>query len=115
MTEADEDSSRRRAVSTADRDVYSVEHDWADERPIGVTVAKAVSAIAGVRPTDLEPLHGVVDTDALERLFRPTAAGPRPERNCVHFPVSGHGVTVYADGVVVVEAPGYDGVESSSQ
>ena len=108
MTEVDEDSSRQRAVSTADRDVYSVQHDWADETPIGTTVVKAVSAVSGVRPTDLEPLHGVLDTDALERLFRPTTNGPRPQQNYVHFPVSGHDITVYADGVVFVEAPERD-------
>lgn len=108
MTEADENNSRQRAVSAADRDVYSVQHDWADETPIGTTVVKAVSAVSGVRPTDLEPLHSVLDTDALERLFEPTADGPRPQQNYVHFPVSEHDITVYADGVVVVEGPKRD-------
>ncbi|EJN57248.1 HalOD1 output domain-containing protein [Halogranum rubrum] len=111
MTKVDEDSSRQRAVSTAERDVYSVQHDWADETPIGTTVAKAVSAVAGVRPTDLEPLHSVVDTDALERLFEPIGDGPRPQQNYVHFPVSEHGITIYADGVIVVEAPNYDDIK----
>lgn len=108
MTEVDEDGSRRQAASTADRDVYSVQHDWADETPLVTTVVKAVSAVAGVRPTDLEPLYSVVNTDALERLFLPTDDGARPAESVVQFPVSDHDVTVYGDGVVVVETPSYD-------
>mgnify|MGYP006310412499 FL=1 len=108
MTEVDEDSSRRRTTSTADCDVYSVQHDWTDETSITTSVAKAVSAVAGVRPTDLEPLHRVVNTEALERVLQPTTDGPRPAENCVQFPVSGHEITVYGDGVVVIEVPEYD-------
>jgi hypothetical protein len=108
MTEVDEDSSRRQAASTADRDVYRVQHEWAGETSLTTTVAKAVSAIAGVRPIDLEPLHQVVNTDALERVFQPTTEGARPTENYVQFPVSGHEITVYGDGVVVIEVPEYD-------
>lgn len=113
MTEVDEDSARHRGESVSDRDIYSTQHDWAGEMTLTTTVVKAVSAVAGVRATDIEPLHRVLDTDALEQLFQPLEDGPRPDDSYVHFPVSGHDITVYADGFVVVEAPGYDGASTS--
>jgi hypothetical protein len=41
-----------------------------DEGHIATSVARAVAAVRGTAPTDLPPVHDVVDVDALDRLVR---------------------------------------------
>lgn len=108
MNEVNEGSRHMQVAPASRQDVYSVQHDWESDDALSVTVAKVVSVVAGVPPTELEPLHHVVDTDALETLFQPLDGETRPENSYVSFPFSGHNVTVYADGVVVVETLGSD-------
>lgn len=66
-------------------------------------IIRAVAEAKGVEPTDLETtLHDIVDPDALEMLFRPTATGtPRP-RGRVQFRMAG--CTVLFDTEVGVTA-----------
>lgn len=57
-----------------------------------VAVISAVAAVSNTRPKELEPLQGVVDTDALDALFQPGSHGH------VTFPYSGYEVNVRSDG-----------------
>lgn len=65
---------------------------------LSLEIVTAVAAKTGREPSEMEPLHNVVDTDALDRLFR--GANGR-----VSFPYEGYHVVVEADGTVTVEDP----------
>lgn len=63
-------------------------------------IVEAVADREGCEATELDPpLYGVIDPDALERLFEPA---DRPEGR-VTFPYNGYRVVVTADGDVAVE------------
>jgi len=62
-------------------------------------IVQAVAADADVSPTDLEPLHDVLDPDALANLFEPSRTAPRPT-GWVTFHYSGYEVVAHADGHV---------------
>lgn len=89
---------------------HSVVHDWTDDGSLSTTVVKAVAAVSGRRPTELDTLHSVLDPDALDALFGPIQQG-RPADSCVAFTLSNHRIRVYADGLVVVVPPRGNSVE----
>ncbi|WP_247379703.1 HalOD1 output domain-containing protein [Halorientalis brevis] len=63
---------------------------------------KVITDIAkreGVSPTELTPLHAVVDPDALDALFQPTPDSVRMDGD-VSFRYCGYRVTANADGCV---------------
>lgn len=62
-------------------------------------VAAAIAAREGVDPTDLPPLHGSIDTEAMDAVLR-SAAGAR-----LAFTHLGYEVTVTGDGDVSVVDP----------
>lgn len=64
--------------------------------PPSETVVGAVADAEGVAPTDLPPLHGAVDTEALDALFRERVPGS------VTFDYADHTVLVSGDGDVHV-------------
>lgn len=68
-------STRSSTDRTRVHDEVRYERD--DDEPLTVAVAEAVATYRGVDVMDLEPLHGVVDTDALERLFEPHGKSDR--------------------------------------
>lgn len=68
---------------------------------ISHTVVTAVAEAKGVDPLDLTPLTEVVDVDALDRMFRPTATS-QPSSLELSFWMAGCDVVVRGDGEVVV-------------
>lgn len=74
-----------------------------DERSVSQSVVEAVADAEGVAPEDLEPpLYEVIDPEALERVFAPTASGARRDGR-IEFVYNGYDVTVRGDGRVSVE------------
>lgn len=69
--------------------------------PISDVVVTAVADAKGVDPLDVEPLHSVVDPDALDRMFQPRVGAP-PSSLEVTFELDGCAVEVRADGEVAV-------------
>lgn len=62
----------------------------------GMAVVSAVAAITNTDPKEMEPLHGVIDTEALNSFFRRGSDGQ------ITFPYSGHVVVIRSDGVITV-------------
>ena len=65
----------------------------------------AVAAVSDTDPTDLPPLHGTVDTDALNRLFEEPAREPSGSRRVLCFSFAGWNVFVRDDGRIRVCDP----------
>lgn len=61
-------------------------------------VAKAVAVVVDSPPSELDTLHSVIDPDALDSLFQPTAY----EDAHVRFQFMGCQVWVYSDRVIEV-------------
>ncbi|MFC5135063.1 MULTISPECIES: HalOD1 output domain-containing protein [Haloferacaceae] len=72
----------------------------AEDTSVCVAIVEAVSTVTGTEPTRLDPLYGVVDTDALERLVE--SGGTDTE---ITFSFEGCRITVFGDGGVVVTDP----------
>ena len=71
---------------------------------ISETVVTAVAEAKGVDPLDLDPLYTVLDPDALNRVFHPTAGSP-PTSMELRFSMAGCQVVVHGDGEVIVTPP----------
>lgn len=86
-----------------DSETYRAEYD-----PDGVETSTAVvaslSAVLDCEPTELDPLHASIDTDALDAVLRvrSTTVGDVS----VTFNVAGRAVTVHSYGVVAIGRPG---------
>lgn len=91
--------SRHSPASAEDSVEYRTRIDGMDPEVLQRAVVEAVAAAAGVEPTDLDPLYGAVDPDALSRLFW-DSGGLRD----VSFAYAGYHVRVFADGEVVVRS-----------
>lgn len=73
---------------------------WIDNTRPAECVVEAVAELTGSVPTDLQPLHEVVDYDALNELFH--AEGPAMSAaTLVQFQFEGCAVTVHGNGWVV--------------
>ncbi len=73
------------------------------ERP-SLRVLKRVAEADGIDPVNLEPpLHDVVDTGALDRLFESICRDGSTRCGSISFRYREHDVTVHADGRVVLE------------
>lgn len=70
-----------------------------------VDVVRAVSAIAGVPPCELEPLHEHVDPDALNALFGPHRCDASPPGVEICFTFHGHLVVVDGAGGIAIHPP----------
>jgi hypothetical protein len=69
-------------------------------------VLRKVADAEGEVPGDLDPpLFQVVDPDALDALFAPTAGDSERTTGMVRFEYLGYKVTVLADGSVTVRDP----------
>ncbi|AGB17213.1 hypothetical protein Halru_2635 [Halovivax ruber XH-70] len=72
---------------------------------LGVEIVSEIADREDVDATALTPpLHDVIDTDALESLFEPTATTDRVGPGTVSFLYHGYDVTVTATGDVRVRA-----------
>ncbi|AGB17672.1 hypothetical protein Halru_3106 [Halovivax ruber XH-70] len=63
-----------------------------------VSIVDAVAAASGCEPAELQPLHDVVDPDALQALF----AGAGRSTGRIRFAYGEYTVVVDADGNVLV-------------
>ena len=84
---------------------YHIYHDMDQPPSISTIVIRGVATLKGVRPTDIEPLHDVIDPDALNALFQPGSEEISEHRASVSFPLEGYEVTVCADGEIVITIP----------
>ena len=78
------------------------------QRSPSLDVIEAVADAEGVSPEELcppeyEPLHEVVDPQALDELFAPTRRGRQRTPGTVTFTFCGYEVTVSGDGTVELE------------
>jgi hypothetical protein len=89
------------------------QREWR-EGDITCRIVEAVAASAGGDVTDVVPLYDVLDPDALERLFRPSAPSRADANPSVRFEYEGHVVTVDGDGDVDVRRLAPDGPRSRS-
>lgn len=73
------------------------------DESLSVALVNSVAELAGREVSSLPPLHEVIDPDALERLFEPTATGPRV--GTIEFRYAGYLVTVAraTDFVITLE------------
>lgn len=88
-----------------DTQTYHVYQDLEQPPPISTIVIRGVATLKGVRPTDIEPLHDVIDPDALNALFQPVSEELSEHRASVSFPLEDYKVTVYAEGEIVIAIP----------
>lgn len=72
--------------------------DWTDTERPSHAIVTAVAAEEMVDPLDLEPLQGVVDTDALNALFRPADSSSAPLPGTVRFEYLGYEVVLDSRG-----------------
>ncbi|WP_254839098.1 HalOD1 output domain-containing protein [Natronomonas marina] len=93
----DEDSDTTERNGSVDAGPTTVRHDWTQAGRPSVTLVEAVAAATGRRTTDLPPLHGTVDTDALDTLL-----DGRSSSVTVSFRYAGTGVTVTSNGSVEI-------------
>ncbi len=82
---------------TASTHVEAVGH----EGDVSQAVVMAVAEAKGIDPLELEPLYDIVDPDALNRLFRPSA-GTRESSLVFQFTMAGCAVEIHGDGEVSV-------------
>lgn len=81
---------------------YTARYDRSDDEPLSVAVVNAVATGSDVDATDLEPLHEVIDTDALDRLFDHLPAGA-DTAGVVRFEYNSCLVTISVDGEIRIE------------
>jgi hypothetical protein len=81
-------------------------------------VAVICQAVADVRSVqsaeDLTPLERVVDTEALERIFEPTASGRTRAPGVVEFVYEEIPLSVYSDGRIRLSYPGANDARTRS-
>lgn len=85
----------------------TVEYDWMAEHSPSMEIVTAVSNCDGTHPTELPPIHEVVDVDALNALFRPRLDGTPRINGHIHIRYSGYDVTFYSNGEIYITRPRY--------
>lgn len=82
-----------------------VDHDMAGDGSVPDSVVEALSAATDLPSDQLRGrLYELLDTDALDRLFRPKHDGEPRFGGALSFSVAGHDVTVTADGTITVRS-----------
>lgn len=82
---------------------HRTRHDWSEPEPLGTTIVRAVAAVTGREPTDMEPLHETVDADALDNLFAPRSdEESRASEAVLRFSYCGQWIQVFGDGLVII-------------
>jgi hypothetical protein len=79
---------------------YRTVHDFSTDVPLSTTVVLAVEQV--VDEVD-DVLYDAIDPDALDAIFRPHSDVAPYRRGYVEFVVSGHLITVRADGVIEID------------
>lgn len=85
-----------------EEDKYRVTYD--PETPPSVAVPSAMQEITGKEVWELDPLHAVIDPDALDEVFQPPRGTVARRNGRVTFAYQNHSVTVFSDRRLVVES-----------
>ena len=80
----------------------TVDYDWSESRPVSIAVLEALEVSTGRGPETFGPLNDIIDVDALDNLFTPTASGEGRGPGYVTFEIEDHSATVHSDGSVVL-------------
>ncbi|ARS88553.1 HalOD1 output domain-containing protein [Natrarchaeobaculum aegyptiacum] len=78
-------------------------YDPGDGVPLSITLADAIATYRETDVTDLEPLHGAIDTGALDRLFAHVPA-ETATTGVVRFEYDSCLVTISSDGEIRIES-----------
>jgi len=85
---------------------YRHSHGFGGSATLTATLVHAVADDIGLDIVEAERLvHNAVDTDALDRLYRPGPDGAERTNGQTSFTVDGHVVTVYGTGQITVRPP----------
>lgn len=88
---------------TKSPDRFVVRHDFEEDGELEHTILRSVAAVEGVRPEDLEgQFHSAVDSDALDRLFRPNEQRKSAGDRRAVFWLGDYEVTVQNDDPVSI-------------
>ncbi|WP_132059609.1 HalOD1 output domain-containing protein [Halorussus amylolyticus] len=90
-------SRSRTAAPTEDSEI----RELTDGESITEAVTNALSSVLETETTSMEPLHSVVDTDALEAIFAPRGDGTPRKSGFVEFEYDSARVRVEGRTVVV--------------
>lgn len=89
--------------------------DWTTFDSPSQAVVEAVSAEDDTDPLEMEPLNGVVDTDALNSLFQPDLDSQASISGTAQFQYLGYDVQITGHGWgYLYERPGEDGAETNT-
>lgn len=80
-----------------------MEYEIGTDESLSTAVALAVGAVEGCDPCSLRPLNEVVDTDALDRLFKPRSNGLARVGGCLSFVYSHSEVSIHNGEFMTVE------------
>ncbi|WP_158057784.1 HalOD1 output domain-containing protein [Halorussus halophilus] len=88
-------------------EAYVTVHSDRDLEAVDSTIVEAVAAVTDSEPTEIPPLHNVIDPEALGELFaQPRRAEYRNRtEGAVTFRLAGCEVRFHADGRIVVTPP----------
>ncbi|WP_137287506.1 HalOD1 output domain-containing protein [Halorussus salinisoli] len=102
-TESDGRDSASGRSQRADGDSTYRVHDG---ESVTEAVVRAVGSETRTDPMGLRPLHSVIDTEALNDLFRSPNGGLARSDGYVAFDYYGRQVQVQADGTIQIQRPG---------
>lgn len=106
MSSDHHDVVRHHAVGyDPDRGTYHLNHDGAEPASLSYTILRAVAAVTGEAPQDLDPLTDTVDPDALDKLFETERVKRGGADASLTIGYNGCRVTVFSDGHLVVVPP----------
>lgn len=74
------------------------EFDWARDDGVCPELVRVMSELLEADVTELDPLYQIVDPDALERLFAPSANPQSRLNGSVRFEYHGYPVVISANG-----------------
>ncbi|WP_165857915.1 HalOD1 output domain-containing protein [Halonotius pteroides] len=77
-------------------ETYHALHDWTSDSPLSITVVEALATATGDEPTEMRPIHSVIDTDALDRVLS------RDDTVMLSFTWEDHDVQVSSSGEIIV-------------
>lgn len=84
--------------------LHTFQYNPDETRELGTAVTTAVASVTGTPVTQVgESLADSVDTDGLDRLFRPTLASPGGRGGVLEITVDGCAVRISSNGRIVVE------------
>lgn len=75
---------------------------YSSDEPPSETIVRALAAINGVEPEELQLLYESIDPEALDTLFGTPVVGQEEENLVIEFVVSGHRVIVKSDGNITI-------------